>query len=56
MPHKGSTLDEIEDEDPRWIKPNVIPEGLSVMYGAPKEGKSLLGTKALGVCCCGGPV
>ena len=45
VPHKGSTLDEIKDEDPKWIKPNVIPEGLSVMYGAPKEGKSLWAQK-----------
>ena len=40
VPHRGYTLDEIEDEDERYVLANVIPEGLAVMYGAPKAGKS----------------
>ena len=40
VPHQGYTLDEIEDEDERYVLANVIPEGLAVMYGAPKAGKS----------------
>ena len=40
VPHRGSTLDEIEDEAEQYVLANVIPEGLAVMYGAPKAGKS----------------
>jgi hypothetical protein len=40
VPHRGYTLDEIEDEAERYVLASVIPEGLAVMYGAPKAGKS----------------
>ena len=38
--HRGYTLDEIEDEAERYVLASVIPEGLAVMFGAPKVGKS----------------
>ena len=40
VPHRGYTLDEIEDEDEQYVLANVIPEGLAVLYGPPKVGKS----------------
>ena len=40
VPHRGSTLDEIKDEDERYVLAGVIPEGLAVLFGAPKVGKS----------------
>ena len=40
VPHRGYTLEEIKDEDEHYVLADVIPEGLSVLYGAPKVGKS----------------
>jgi hypothetical protein len=40
LPHRGYTLDEIEDEGERYVLAGVVPEGLAVLYGAPKAGKS----------------
>jgi hypothetical protein len=40
VPHRGYTLDQIEDVAEQYVLANVIPEGLAVMYGAPKAGKS----------------
>jgi hypothetical protein len=40
IPHGGSTLGEIKDEEERYVLDGVIPEGLTVLYGPPKAGKS----------------
>jgi len=42
---KGFTAKELENmkiPKPKWIIENVLPEGLSIMGGKPKKGKSLL--------------
>ena len=53
-----SELMQMEFPEPKWIVPSIIPEGLSLLCGRPKHGKSILsvnlavaiakGAKALG--------
>src|SRR5215218_8713848 len=49
-PPQGMTaaeLMEMEFEPTRWVVPEVLPEGLSLLVGKPKKGKSWMG---LGMC------
>ena len=49
-PPQGMTaaeLMEMEFEPTRWVVPGILPEGLSLLVGKPKKGKSWL---ALGMC------
>src|SRR5215211_4160025 len=43
----AAELMEIEFEPTRWVVPDVLPEGLSLLVGKPKKGKSWM---ALGMC------
>lgn len=49
IPHRGYALDQIEDAEEYYVLDGVIPEGLAVLYGAPKAGKSAWAQK-LAVC------
>src|SRR5215211_9202374 len=49
-PAQGMTaaeLMEMEFDPTRWVVPGILPEGLSLLVGKPKKGKSWL---ALGMC------
>ncbi len=46
-PISASELMAMEFEPTRWVVPGVLPEGLSLLVGKPKKGKSWMG---LGVC------
>src|SRR5215203_5470689 len=43
----AAELMEMEFEPTRWVVPDILPEGLSLLVGKPKKGKSWL---ALGMC------
>lgn len=38
----------------RWAVPDIIPEGLTILAGKPKAGKSLLALSLAAMCACGG--
>src|SRR5215217_8795720 len=43
----AAELMEMEFEPTRWVVPDILPEGLSLLVGKPKKGKSWMG---LGMC------
>jgi hypothetical protein len=47
QPITASELMDMEFEPTRWVVPDVLPEGLSLLVGKPKKGKSWM---ALGMC------
>jgi hypothetical protein len=47
QPITAAELMEMEFEDTRWVVPGVLPEGLTLLVGKPKKGKSWM---ALGIC------
>ena len=46
-PITAAELMDMEFEPTRWVVPDVLPEGLSLLVGKPKKGKSWM---ALGIC------
>ncbi len=47
QPITAAELMDMEFEPTRWVVPDVLPEGLSLLVGKPKKGKSWM---ALGMC------
>jgi len=55
----GGTIEEIlayKFPKPQWVVPNIIPQGLSVIAGNPKMGKSLLALQITGDFSAGKPI
>jgi len=53
------TLQELRDHDfppPRWAVPDLLPEGLTILAGPPKSGKSYLALQIAGAVASGGNV